>query len=59
MHLADDTLDALIEQGEESRPPKPGEAARITILTSGTTGTPKGAPRSEPKSLGLIGGLLV
>ena len=28
------------------------------ILTSGTTGTPKGAPRNEPKSLGLIGGLL-
>ena len=28
------------------------------ILTSGTTGTPKGAPRDEPKSLGIIGGLL-
>ena len=28
------------------------------ILTSGTTGTPKGAPRDEPRSLGLIGGLL-
>ena len=28
------------------------------ILTSGTTGTPKGAPRSEPRSLALIGGLL-
>jgi fatty-acyl-CoA synthase len=54
----EDTLDSLIEQGDESRPPKPGESARITILTSGTTGTPKGAPRSEPKSLGLIGGLL-
>ena len=30
----------------------------MTILTSGTTGTPKGAPRSEPRSLSLLGGLL-
>jgi fatty-acyl-CoA synthase len=28
------------------------------ILTSGTTGTPKGAPRDEPRSLGIIGGVL-
>jgi fatty-acyl-CoA synthase len=55
---ADDTLDALIEGGDTSAPPRVGTAARITILTSGTTGTPKGAPRSEPKSLGLLGGLL-
>jgi acyl-CoA synthetase (AMP-forming)/AMP-acid ligase II len=54
----DDTLDALIESGDTSGPPKPGASPRITILTSGTTGTPKGAPRSEPKSLGLLGGLL-
>jgi fatty-acyl-CoA synthase len=55
---ADDTLDALIEGGDTSAPPRPGTSPKITILTSGTTGTPKGAPRSEPKSLGLIGGLL-
>ncbi len=54
----DDTLDALIEGGDTSGPPKPDEWPRITILTSGTTGTPKGAPRSEPRSLSLIGGLL-
>ena len=40
------------------RAPKPDEWPRITILTSGTTGTPKGAPRAEPRSLALIGGLL-
>src|SRR5437588_4541146 len=57
-HPAEDTLDALVEEGNPSGPPKPKEGPRITILTSGTTGTPKGAPRSEPKSLGLIGGLL-
>ncbi len=28
------------------------------ILTSGTTGTPKGAPRDEPRSLSIVGGLL-
>jgi len=54
----EDTLDALIEGGDTSDPPKPGTSARITILTSGTTGTPKGAPRDEPRSLSLIGGLL-
>jgi acyl-CoA synthetase (AMP-forming)/AMP-acid ligase II len=54
----DDTLDALIEGGEESSPPKPSEWPKITILTSGTTGAPKGAPRSEPRSLALFGGLL-
>jgi fatty-acyl-CoA synthase len=55
---ADDTLDALIDGGNTSSPPRPGTEAKVTILTSGTTGTPKGAPRSTPKSLGLIGGLL-
>jgi fatty-acyl-CoA synthase len=54
----DDTLDALIEGGDTSAPPRAGTDPRITILTSGTSGTPKGAPRSEPKSLALIGGLL-
>ena len=55
---AEDTLDALIASGDKGAPPRAGEGPKITILTSGTTGTPKGAPRSEPKSLGLIGGLL-
>jgi fatty-acyl-CoA synthase len=54
----DDTIEALIEGGDTSSPPKADEAPKITILTSGTTGTPKGAPRSEPRSLSLFGGLL-
>jgi fatty-acyl-CoA synthase len=53
-----DTIEALIEGGNPKAPPRPGTTPRITILTSGTTGTPKGAPRSEPRSLSLIGGLL-
>jgi fatty-acyl-CoA synthase len=55
---AEDTLESLIAQGDKSGPPKAGAAPKIVILTSGTTGTPKGAPRNEPKSLGMIGGLL-
>jgi fatty-acyl-CoA synthase len=54
----DGTLESLIQGADTKAPPKPGTAPRITILTSGTTGTPKGAPRSEPRSLGLMGGLL-
>jgi fatty-acyl-CoA synthase len=54
----DDTLEAVIRGGDTSTPPKPGTAPKIIILTSGTTGTPKGAPRGEPRSLSPIGGLL-
>jgi fatty-acyl-CoA synthase len=54
----EDTLDALIAEGSLKAPPKPDTSPRIVILTSGTTGTPKGAPRSEPRSLALVGGLL-
>ncbi|MGI8712508.1 MAG: acyl-CoA synthetase [Solirubrobacteraceae bacterium] len=55
---AADTLDALIAGYTTKAPPKAGVAAKIVILTSGTTGTPKGAPRDEPRSLAIIGGLL-
>ena len=54
---ARDTLDSLIADADTGRPPKPGVSSKITILTSGTTGTPKGAPRSQPRSLALVGGL--
>jgi fatty-acyl-CoA synthase len=54
----DDSLESLIDGGDTGSPPKAGKAPKIVILTSGTTGTPKGAPRDEPKSLGLVGGLL-
>ncbi len=54
----DDSLESLIDGGDTGAPPRAGRAPKIVILTSGTTGTPKGAPRDEPKSLGIIGGLL-
>ena len=43
-----DTLDALIDGERDDSPlDAPGHHTRIIILTSGTTGTPKGAPRNE------------
>ena len=39
-----ETLDDLAQTGDPSDSPRPVGAGRTTILTSGTTGTPKGAP---------------
>ncbi len=52
------SLEAVIADGDPSPPPKPGAEPKLIILTSGTTGTPKGARRSEPRSLMPAGGLL-
>jgi fatty-acyl-CoA synthase len=52
------TLDGLILSGSTSRPPRPSSKQRIVLLTSGTTGTPKGAPRDMALSLALPGGYL-
>ncbi|WP_327143646.1 acyl-CoA synthetase [Nocardia sp. NBC_01327] len=54
----EDSLEALIAAGSPDAPPSPGVEPKIILLTSGTTGTPKGAPRAEPKSLASLGGLL-
>ena len=48
---ADPLLEDLIENGDPSDLAPPAEKGRVVILTSGTTGTPKGANRSQPKSL--------
>jgi len=40
-----DTLEAVVARGSRSRRPAPAEVGRTIILTSGTTGTPKGAAR--------------
>ena len=43
-----DTVEELIEQGDpDATSCRRREHGRIVILTSGTTGTPKGAPRNE------------
>lgn len=55
---ATDDLDALAANASPKAPPAPAKQGRIILLTSGTTGTPKGAPRAEPRSFILPGGLL-
>jgi fatty-acyl-CoA synthase len=55
---AQDTIETLLESADPAPPPKSHTKPKIIILTSGTTGTPKGAPRAEPRSLAPIGGLL-
>ncbi len=53
-----DTLEALIAAHAGEVPPAPTQHAGLVLLTSGTTGTPKGAPRSAGRSLAPIGALL-
>jgi fatty-acyl-CoA synthase len=47
----DPTVESLITRGDIESPPPPSSPGSIVILTSGTTGTPKGASRSQPSSL--------
>ncbi|MEO8092557.1 MAG: AMP-binding protein [bacterium] len=47
-------LDELISSAPDTRPAPPDESARFVILTSGTTGTPKGAQRGQPDTLGPL-----
>jgi fatty-acyl-CoA synthase len=54
----DETLADLIARSKPNPPPKAAAHSKIIILTSGTTGTPKGANRSTPPSLAPIGGVL-
>lgn len=54
----DETLAQLIARSSKAPAPKVTKHASIIILTSGTTGTPKGANRSTPPTLAPIGGIL-
>jgi acyl-CoA synthetase (AMP-forming)/AMP-acid ligase II len=54
----DTALDELIAAGDDSDLSPPAESGRFVILTSGTTGTPKGAQRSQPQGLGALAALL-
>lgn len=54
----DETLEDLVKRNSGKPAPKVTKHSSIIILTSGTTGTPKGANRSTPPSLAPIGGIL-
>jgi len=54
---ADPTLEGLISGGDGSELDPPAEKGRVVILTSGTTGTPKGAARKQPETLEPVAAL--
>jgi acyl-CoA synthetase (AMP-forming)/AMP-acid ligase II len=52
------TLNSLIAAGDDSNHRPPPDKPRFVILTSGTTGTPKGAQRSSPDGLLALAALI-
>jgi acyl-CoA synthetase (AMP-forming)/AMP-acid ligase II len=48
---SDPLIEDLLAGGSRQPLTPPAEAGRVVILTSGTTGTPKGATRAQPDSL--------
>src|SRR5690349_6901895 len=54
----DPVLEDLISEGDPDEPVPPAETGRVVILTSGTTGTPKGASRKQPETIGPAVALL-
>ncbi len=51
-------LEDLVADGDRTDVAAPGERGRVVILTSGTTGSPKGAQRRQPESLDPAAALL-
>jgi fatty-acyl-CoA synthase len=56
--LTEDAIQDLIDSYRGTAPPAPREPGTMVLLTSGTTGTPKGAPRQEGHTLAPLGALL-
>jgi acyl-CoA synthetase (AMP-forming)/AMP-acid ligase II len=52
------TIDSLIAANDDSNLKPPPDKPRFVILTSGTTGTPKGAQRSSPDGLFALAALI-
>ncbi|HEY8082150.1 MAG TPA: AMP-binding protein [Solirubrobacterales bacterium] len=53
-----ETIDSLIATNDDSNLKPPPDKPRFVILTSGTTGTPKGAQRSSPDGLFALAALI-
>jgi len=58
VNTGDERLEDLIEAGDPAEVQPPPQKGRVTILTSGTTGSPKGASRKQPESLEPVAALL-
>jgi acyl-CoA synthetase (AMP-forming)/AMP-acid ligase II len=56
--VAETTVEQLISSAHADDLEAPPEHGRYIILTSGTTGTPKGAQRGQPEGLGALAALL-
>ncbi|MGZ5311563.1 MAG: AMP-binding protein [Solirubrobacterales bacterium] len=56
--VGDPTAEELIEANDRADLSAPPQSARYVILTSGTTGTPKGAQRGSPESLTPVAAFL-
>jgi acyl-CoA synthetase (AMP-forming)/AMP-acid ligase II len=56
-NCSDPLIEEMIARGEDSDLAPPVEPGRVVILTSGTTGTPKGAARKQPDSLEPVAAL--
>ncbi len=54
---ADPSLEGLIAASDDRDLDPPEESSRFVILTSGTTGTPRGAQRAQPDTLGPLAAL--
>jgi acyl-CoA synthetase (AMP-forming)/AMP-acid ligase II len=54
----DDSVESLIESGDDSDLDAPDKPGKITLLTSGSTGTPKGASRGQPTATEPVTALL-
>jgi acyl-CoA synthetase (AMP-forming)/AMP-acid ligase II len=52
------TIDSLVAAGDDSNLKPPPDKPRFVILTSGTTGAPKGAQRSSPDGLLAMAALI-
>jgi fatty-acyl-CoA synthase len=56
-YAGDPMLEELIRSNEDSDLDPPEESSHFVILTSGTTGSPKGAQRAQPDTLGPLAAL--
>jgi fatty-acyl-CoA synthase len=54
----DAAIESLIATGDAAPPPPSKRQGSVVILTSGTTGLPKGATRSQPRSLTAAAAIL-